>query len=144
MVAVVGIAIAGMVANADRPETAVVGCLQPSLDSGKVKKVVVDRVERHYRLIVVPIDGDTAEVTLLVTHQLGPPFAFNYLVNRVNGRWSSPCACVVSPFAFRALQVMVIVLALTLVATGALRHASNRAVENDVEFDAQHQPRQQR
>ncbi len=89
--AVVGTTIAGIVANADNPETAVVGCLQPSLDSGDLKKVVVDRVERHYRLIVVPVDGDTADVTLLVTHQLGLPFAFNYLVSRENGRWSSPC-----------------------------------------------------
>ncbi len=66
-------------------------CLQPFLDSGQVKKVVVDRVERHYRLVVVPIDGDTAQVTLRVTHQLGPPFAFNYLLSREEGRWSSPC-----------------------------------------------------
>lgn len=87
----VGLTIAGIVANADHPETAVVGCLQPSLDSGKLKKVVVDRVERRYRLIVVPIDGDTAAVTLLVTHQLGPPFAFHYLLSREHGRWSSPC-----------------------------------------------------
>ncbi len=91
MAAVVAIAIAGVVANADHPEAAVVGCLQPFLDSGQLKKVLVDRVERHYRLVVVPIDGDTAEVTLLVTHQLGPPFAFNYLLSRENGRWSSPC-----------------------------------------------------
>lgn len=53
--------------------------------------MVVNRVERHYRLIVVPTDGDTAQVTLLVTHQVGPPFAFNYLLTREKGRWSSPC-----------------------------------------------------
>ncbi len=86
-----GITIAGLVINEDHPETAVVGCLQPSLDSGELKEVLVDRVERHYRLIVVPIDGDTADVRVLVTHQLGPPFAFNYLLSRENGRWSSPC-----------------------------------------------------
>ncbi len=91
MAAVVGIAIATVVANGDHPETAVVGCLQPSLDSGELKEVMVDRVERHYRLIVVPIDGDTADVTVLVTHQLGPPFAFNYLLSRENGQWSAPC-----------------------------------------------------
>jgi len=67
MAALIAIAIAGVVASADHPEAAVVRCLQPFLDSGQLKKVVVDRVERHYRLIVFPIDGDTAQVTLLVT-----------------------------------------------------------------------------
>jgi len=89
--ALAGVGAAGIAVNADHPEAAVVACLQPSLDSGELKQVVVDRVERHYRLIVVPIDGDTAEVTLLVTHQLGPPFAFSYLLSWENGRWSSPC-----------------------------------------------------
>lgn len=85
-----GIALAGVAVN-DHPEAALVGCLQPFLETGQLKKVEVARVQRHYRLLVVPVDGDTAEVTLLVTHQLGPPFAFNYLLSREDGRWSAPC-----------------------------------------------------
>jgi len=83
-------AVAG-VAVRDHPEAGVVACLQPFLDRGELKKVQVARVQRRYRWIVVPVDGDTAEVTLLVTHQLGPPFAFNYLLSRDAGHWSSPC-----------------------------------------------------
>ncbi len=91
LTAVLAVAAVTGAAVSDHPEAGVVACLQPFLDSGDLKKAQGARVQRHYRLIVVPVDGDTAEVTLRVTHQLGPPFAFNYLLSRENGRWSSPC-----------------------------------------------------
>ncbi len=76
---------------ADRPEESVVACLRPFQETGDIRKIEIAQVERHYRWLLVPVDVDTAKVTLFVTHSIGPTFTFTHELERSAGMWSSPC-----------------------------------------------------